>query len=66
MFECKFRHIQEATGHFDDKPLCEGGKRLAYGQFSTVYFGVLHSEQAHKFEVAIKKLKNVSYRVCRY
>eukprot|EP00118_Oscarella_pearsei_P010424 m.63964 g.63964 ORF g.63964 m.63964 type:complete len:1224 (+) comp35209_c0_seq5:1019-4690(+) len=60
VFEAKYYHVDRASDHFNEKPFSEGGKRLGSGSFGTVYHGVLHSENGHKFEVAIKRLKKAS------
>jgi hypothetical protein len=60
IFEAKYYHIERATDGFNDRSFRDGGKRLGSGSFGTVYYGLLHSEDGKKFEVAIKRLKKAS------
>ena len=48
------------TDNFNERPLTEGGKRLGVGSFGTVFYGILHSESGQKYDVAVKRLKNVT------
>uniref|UniRef100_A0A4W5QDR8 Protein kinase domain-containing protein n=1 Tax=Hucho hucho TaxID=62062 RepID=A0A4W5QDR8_9TELE len=46
-----FHELKKITGHFDERPVIDGGSRLGEGSFGTVYKGLINGKP-----VAVKKL----------